>query len=776
MRNYAVRLSVDGAEVVDATLRKVGATGQQSMERIGTASQSLQQQIDRSFGTASSSFRDRAVDIDAYGAELDNLRAKFNPLFAASKQYETQLAEISRAERLGAISAHEAAAARQVAAASLMPTTTAAVGYGRAMQASTAHTANLTAQLNDIGVMLAAGQSPLQLALQQGTQVNQVFAQLGGGGAALRAMGSAFIGMINPLSLATIGIIGFGAAGVQWLMSLGEEAVSLEDRFEDLADATGDVRDAVDLLATSQIDLREEFAGSVEQVNLLRQAIGQLALDQINEKIGAMAPEAFASLAEGIAKIDGAAEDMRRRMADMGRDFEGFSIEHIAAQLGTTAEFAEIATTAIDQMNAATSSDERNRALLETLEQLDAMRDAAGRLPPEARALHDALVPIAAEISRSVALSGQLEDGMSGATGAIEAAGAAATRVADEIARAAGNAMSLAAQAASALAESQIRLDNRGNPVGEAGAMAAHRYDDRVGDISGADPILRDELMRQRDAYIANEEAVARNRAALAEWNAEQRKAAGGGGGRGGASGTDKAARELEREAEARQRVIDGLRFEVEQIGQSDVARRIAQETRRAGVDLYSLEGQQIADLVERAHELQSELDRLTEVNDYAARTFSDLFTGAIGGADSFKEALGGVLAELGKMAVSNAFIAMISGSGFGGSGAGNLLSTVFGIGAPGFATGGSFTVGGSGGTDSQLITFRATPGEMVDVRRPGQSGGRAVSLNFAPVINAQGADATALARVQSQLATMEQRFGEMVQGSLQDPRYRGAL
>jgi hypothetical protein len=37
------------------------------------------------------------------------------------------------------------------------------------------------------------------------------------------------------------------------------------------------------------------------------------------------------------------------------------------------------------------------------------------------------------------------------------------------------------------------------------------------------------------------------------------------------------------------------------------------------------------------------------------------------------------------------------------------------------FATGGSFKVGGAGGIDSQLISFKATPGEMVDVRTPGQ-------------------------------------------------------
>jgi hypothetical protein len=37
-----------------------------------------------------------------------------------------------------------------------------------------------------------------------------------------------------------------------------------------------------------------------------------------------------------------------------------------------------------------------------------------------------------------------------------------------------------------------------------------------------------------------------------------------------------------------------------------------------------------------------------------------------------------------------------------------------------GFATGGDFTVGGYGGVDSTPISFMATPGEMVNIRRPG--------------------------------------------------------
>lgn len=45
------------------------------------------------------------------------------------------------------------------------------------------------------------------------------------------------------------------------------------------------------------------------------------------------------------------------------------------------------------------------------------------------------------------------------------------------------------------------------------------------------------------------------------------------------------------------------------------------------------------------------------------------------------------------------------------------------GVAIRGFATGGDFTVGGSGGTDSQMVRFRATPGERVSIRTPQQAG-----------------------------------------------------
>lgn len=93
---------------------------------------------------------------------------------------------------------------------------------------------NLIAQFNDVGIMMAAGQNPLQLALQQGTQISQVIGPMGAAGA-VKALGGAFLGMLNPISLFTIGSIAAGAALTQWLTSAGEETLTFEKQMDALA-------------------------------------------------------------------------------------------------------------------------------------------------------------------------------------------------------------------------------------------------------------------------------------------------------------------------------------------------------------------------------------------------------------------------------------------------------------------------------------------------------------------------------------------------------------
>lgn len=74
-------------------------------------------------------------------------------------------------------------------------------------------------------------------------------------------------------------------------------------------------------------------------------------------------------------------------------------------------------------------------------------------------------------------------------------------------------------------------------------------------------------------------------------------------------------------------------------------------------------------------------------------------------------------------------FLSSLFGGGSSGGGIGSLLSSLFG-----FADGGSMMVGGTGGTDSQLVAFRATPGEEVSIKTPkqkNQRGNSGMIVNF---------------------------------------------
>lgn len=94
--------------------------------------------------------------------------------------------------------------------------------YGKNAQVAAGQSANLASQFNDIAVQLQSGTSPLTIALQQGTQISQVLNSLGGSGGVgvLRALAGGFLSVINPVSLATIAIIGLSGVAVQYISSL----------------------------------------------------------------------------------------------------------------------------------------------------------------------------------------------------------------------------------------------------------------------------------------------------------------------------------------------------------------------------------------------------------------------------------------------------------------------------------------------------------------------------------------------------------------------------
>lgn len=113
-------------------------------------------------------------------------------------------------------------------------------------------------------------------------------------------------------------------------------------------------------------------------------------------------------------------------------------------------------------------------------------------------------------------------------------------------------------------------------------------------------------------------------------------------------------------------------------------------------------------------------------------------------GEISFKSLFSSIAEQLLKLAANQLFAQLV---GSLGGGAGNLGATLGSLaagassggggggGLQGFKTGGSFMVGGNGGSDSQVVAFRATPGETVDVKTPGQQqqGNMPPNINVSP-------------------------------------------
>src|SRR5690606_24238028 len=163
---------------------------------------------------------------------------------------------------------------------------------------------------------------------------------------------------------------------------------------------------------------------------------------------------------------------------------------------------------------------------------------------------------------------------------------------------------------------------------------------------------------------------------------------------------------------------------------------------------------------------------------------------GIVTGSVKAKDAVANLLKELARVGMNKAFgqlFGLAGGAlgglfGSGGSGGGIAVAaparlgsiSIASIGGGGlkFVNGGSFKVGGAGGTDSQVVAFRATPGEMVDVRTPAQQI-RDGGINFAPVINAPGADAAQLRRVEAKLEAMHRDLPNIIEGKTIDARRR---
>jgi hypothetical protein len=218
-------------------------------------------------------------------------------------------------------------------------------------------TSNLAAQFNDIGVMLASGQSPLLLAIQQGTQISQVLGPMKAG-AAVAALKTALMSLMSPVTLITIGSIAAGAALVQWLMSAQGSAESATEAFE---------------------RHRKEIEGIVAGYGAAETAVGAYfaAISRMPRGI------ATGQLNDAFQEIGSEVEDFRNRMADFASDghWAKYGSEAIRAMQGLAAEFA----------NGKITAEQFHQGLEEVKDQLNLFERIAAAIPGSTRGMLETL-------------------------------------------------------------------------------------------------------------------------------------------------------------------------------------------------------------------------------------------------------------------------------------------------------------------------------------------------------------------------------------------------
>ncbi len=208
---------------IETAFTRTGA----AMDGVGTSATKLQQQINALTGV-NTSMKCRADDIAAYGAQLDAVRAKYNPLFAAQQQYKQSLVDINSAAKAGALSEKERAVALAQTKAAFADHVKSLKGINsgnnelaKSGKLATYELVNLSRQVQDVGVQLVGGQGLFTIIAQQGPQIADIFsssktATVGGAG---KQIGSGITSVITPMRLLGVTTAATGAIALASLAS-----------------------------------------------------------------------------------------------------------------------------------------------------------------------------------------------------------------------------------------------------------------------------------------------------------------------------------------------------------------------------------------------------------------------------------------------------------------------------------------------------------------------------------------------------------------------------
>ena len=399
-----------------------------------------------------------------HAAALERLAQRHDPLRAASKAYEQSLNEIQQLEDAGTLSASRTAAARERAASSLLTAGSAADVYASKARVAAHASQNLAYQFNDIGVMLAAGQSPLLLAAQQGTQISQALQMMGNKASILATLRAGFMSFLSPVTLATVGIIAGGAALVQWgLSAVGatEDAKTFATQQESLSKLSTEVGGTLDILQMNLVQLTDKYGAAAIEVRNLAIAQAELRRGDLRDILREQIDQ-LGFIATRYEQAYGAAGLYSNGLTNIANDFD------------ITRAKAKQLEPALMSLAKAPGWEEQKAALQNLITRANDLGVSLSKFPPEVRAAANAMIDFNSENAEVERLLQQAANALTDATGQTNAWAGAMAGVRAEIDAIASSLASIGGgMVSNAGKQAELAALNAGKTVQQAAAARA---------------------------------------------------------------------------------------------------------------------------------------------------------------------------------------------------------------------------------------------------------------------------------------------------------------
>ena len=240
----------------------------------------------RSAAASGAAFEEALAAQEKMQASAARLRAEIDPLSAAQGRLNEELAQYNELAAGGFITTDELGKAQVLSTQRFQAATDALQKHAGSAKLSNFELVNMHYQLSDIAVSLASGQSPFTVAMQQGSQLAQIFQANGMKlSDVFKSMGTGIITFIaNPLNLAVLGAGALAAGGVLAYRELLDNGERVKDNLEKQKSALADLREAYASIQRNVLAIGPSSIPTVEfAVRFNMEAGKKLLLEQMQQ-------------------------------------------------------------------------------------------------------------------------------------------------------------------------------------------------------------------------------------------------------------------------------------------------------------------------------------------------------------------------------------------------------------------------------------------------------------------------------------------------------------